>query len=114
MEFAEQYAAPTEAILGPLYPRRNEFKELFYLRWGRIRFRVDWGAEMNVKVVLKVFHEDGTFEQYLAHTDPCGGNWNQHWRETRDFFIQRIMLVKQTREVVVVLAQFVNQITVFM
>ena len=29
MEFAEQYAAPTEAILGPLYPRRNEFKELF-------------------------------------------------------------------------------------
>ena len=87
MEFAEQYAAPTEACLGPLYPRRNEFKELFYLRWARLRFRVDWGAEMNVKVVFKVFHEDGTFEQYLAHTDPCGGEWNRHGRETRDVFI---------------------------
>ena len=74
MEFAEQYAAPTEAYLGPLYPRRNEFQELFYLRWGRIRFRVEWGGEMNVKVVLKVFHEDGTFEQYLAHTDPSGAS----------------------------------------
>ena len=42
---------------------------------------------MNVKVVLKVFHEDGTFEQYLVHTDPTGGDWNRHWRETRDLFI---------------------------
>ena len=53
MEYAEQYAAPTEAYLSPPYPRRNEFKELFYLRWGRLHFRVDWGAEMNLKVVLK-------------------------------------------------------------
>ena len=87
MEYAEQYAAPTEAYLGPLYPRRNEFKELFYLRWGRIHFRVDWGEEMNLKVVLKVFHEDGTFEQYLAHTDACGGDWKSHRRATRDIFI---------------------------
>ncbi len=87
MEYAEQYAAPTEAILGPLYPRRNDFRELFYLRWGRIRFRLDWGAEMNLKVVLKVFHEDGTFEQYLVHTDPCGGGWDRHERMTRDLFI---------------------------
>ena len=36
MEHAEQYAAPTEAYLSPAYPRRNEFKELFYLRWGTI------------------------------------------------------------------------------
>ena len=88
MEFSEQYAAPTEAFMGPLYPRRNEFKELFYLRWGRLYFRVDWGLDLNIKVVFKVFHADGTFEHYLVHTDACGGaGWDRHWRETRDFFI---------------------------
>jgi hypothetical protein len=87
MEYAEQYAAPTEAYLSPPYPRRNEFKELFYLRWGRLHFRVDWGVDMNVKVIVKVFHEDGTFEQYVVHTDACDVEWNRHRRATRDIFI---------------------------
>ncbi len=87
MEYAEQYAAPTEAYLSPPYPRRNEFKELFYLRWGRLHFRVDWGVDMNIKVIVKVFHEDGTFEQYVVHTDPCDVEWNRHRRATRDLFI---------------------------
>ena len=32
MEFAEQYAAPTAAILGPLYSLRNELQEMFNMR----------------------------------------------------------------------------------
>ena len=87
MEFAEQYAAPTLAYMSAPYPRRNEFNDLFYLRWGCLHFQVDWGVETNVKVVVKVFHEDGTFEQYLAHTDPYDVEWNRHKRVTRDIFI---------------------------
>ena len=45
MPFAERYAFPTEAeIGGSNIPRTNDFKELFYVRWGCIRFDVFWGA----------------------------------------------------------------------
>jgi hypothetical protein len=87
MEFAEQYATPFEATMGPLYPRRNDLGELFYLRWGQIRFRLDWGSEMNLKVIVKVYHEDGTFEQYVCHTDPYDEEPFRHKRATRDIFI---------------------------
>ena len=60
MEFAEQYATPTEAHLSATYARRNEFRELFFLRWGRLHFQVHWGVDTNVKVALKVYYEDGT------------------------------------------------------
>ena len=55
MEFAEQYATPIDGQLGTPFGRRNDFKELFYLRWGKIRFDVRWGAELNIKVLLKVY-----------------------------------------------------------
>ena len=87
MEFAEQYARPTDAFLGAPYGRRNEFGELFVLRWGRIHFHADWGGELNIKVILKVYYEDNTCAQYHIHTDFCGGDWNHHRRATRDLYI---------------------------
>ena len=87
MEFAEQYATPTEAYLSATYARRNEFRELFFLRWGRLHFQVHWGVDTNVKVALKVYYEDGTCAQYMVHTDPCEVEWNRHRRATRDMFI---------------------------
>ena len=54
MEYAEQYALPVEGQLGTTFPRQNDFKEVFFLRWGKIRFDVQWGKELNVKVLLKI------------------------------------------------------------
>jgi len=87
MPFAEHYAAPTHAHLSPVYPRRNDVNDLFYIRWGRIHFDVNWGVDLNIKVVIKVFHEDGSFERYMAHTDAYDVTWDRHKRMTRDFFI---------------------------
>jgi hypothetical protein len=88
MPFAERYAFPTEAELGGSnLPRTNDFKELFYVRWGAIRFDVFWGVELNVKVVLKVYRSDGICEHFLADTDAYHVEWNRHNRVTRDFYV---------------------------
>jgi len=87
MEFAEQYAIPIEGQLGPSFPRQNDFKETFSLRWGQIRFRVHWGVELNLKVILKVYREDGICERFVVDTDPLQGDWNSHERLTRDFYV---------------------------
>lgn len=86
MEFAEQFAVPTDGTLGKNIPRRNDFKELFFIRWGRIRFQVFWGEEVNIKVVLKVYRDD-TCEHFIVDTDPAEIRWNSHERKTRDFYI---------------------------
>ncbi len=87
MEYAERYALPTSAKLGQTFARQNDFKEVFYLRWGRIRFDVSWGSELNIKLILKVYRDD-TVEQYVVDTDPTGTpQWNFHTRTTRDFFV---------------------------
>ena len=70
MEFAEQYATPTDAQLGTPFAKRNDFKELFYLRWGKLRFDVRWGSELNIKVLLKVYRSDGIVEHFMVDTDP--------------------------------------------
>ncbi len=85
--FAEHYAQPTHGYLGSPYPRRNDFNDLFYLRWGQITFDVRWGVDMNVKVLMRVYREDGTCDQYTAHTDPVDVQWDWHRRRTRDLFI---------------------------
>ena len=87
MEVPEEMVAPLEAELGGFFPRRNDLKEVFHLRWSRLRLRVDWGAELNVKVVLRVRRDGGVTETYLVDTDPEGGDWNRHRRVTRDFFL---------------------------
>ena len=87
MPYAEQYATPTEGQLGPAFPRRNDFKETFYLRWGKIRFDVQWGPDLNIKVLLKVYRSDGVVERFIVDTEPRQVTWNHHQRVTRDFFV---------------------------
>ena len=78
MPFAEQYATPIEGQLGTTFPRQNDFKEVFYLRWGKIRFDVQWGQELNVKVLLKVYRSDGVVERFIVDTEPRNvGNRDQ-------------------------------------
>ena len=50
-QYAEDFATPVSCQLSAPFPRRNDLGDLFFLRWARIRFRVDWGPEMNLKVV---------------------------------------------------------------
>lgn len=85
--FAERYARPTYARLETPFERRNDFGELFYLRRGTLTFDVDWGTDLNIKVIVKVYFEDGSHDQYIAHTDPINVQWDKHQRVTRDFFI---------------------------
>jgi hypothetical protein len=87
MTYAESYAVPLESELGAPFPRQNDFREVFYLRWGRLRFALSWGAEMNLKVVLKVWRTGGVCEHFLVDTDPYELDWNRHKRVTRDFFV---------------------------
>ena len=86
-QFAEQYAIPIEGQLGTTFPRQNDFKETFFLRWGKIRFDVHWGQELNVKVLLKVYRSDGVVERFVVDTEPRNVTWNYHQRVTRDFFV---------------------------
>ncbi len=69
MPFAERYAVPIDAEIGTSIPRTNDFKELYYVRWGSIRFDVFWGDELNLKVVLKVYRSDDTCERFIVDTD---------------------------------------------
>ena len=88
MSFAEQYAFPTVAKLGHgTIPRTNDFKELFYVRWACVRFDAFWGADLNLKLVLKVYRHDHTCEQFIVDTDAYDVRWNSHKRVTRDFYI---------------------------
>ena len=82
MPFAEKYAFPTDAEIGASHPRTNDFKELFYVRWGRIHFDVFGGDDLNVKVVLNVHRSDDVCERFIIDTD-----WNNWKRATRDFYI---------------------------
>ncbi|NCD35034.1 MAG: phosphatidylserine/phosphatidylglycerophosphate/cardiolipin synthase family protein [Spartobacteria bacterium] len=85
--FAEKYARPVHARLEVPFARRNDFNDLFYLRRATLTFDVDWGVALNIKVVVRVYHEDGSLEQYIAHTDPINVKWDSHQRVTRDIFI---------------------------
>jgi hypothetical protein len=87
MAFAEQYALPTEGEIGAPFSRRNDLGEWFRLRWGRIRFDLFWGKDINLKVLLKVFRCDGTCEKLLVDTDPYEIEWDRHKRVTRDFYL---------------------------
>ena len=88
MEFAEDFAVPIEGELGDNLARLNDLNETFSLRWGRIRFNVAWGPEVNLKVLLRVYRSDGTREQFLSDADAHEIQWNSHKRVTRDFYIQ--------------------------
>jgi len=87
MEYAEEVALPIEGELGVSFARPDDLGEIYLLRWGAIRFQVFWGPEVNLKVVLRVYHSDGTREQFLSDTDPYEIQWNSHKRVTRDFYL---------------------------
>ena len=82
MPIAEKYAFPTHAEIGTSIPRTNDFKEVFYVRWGRIHFDAFGGDDLNVKVVLNVYRSDDVCERFIIDTD-----WNNWKRATRDFYI---------------------------
>lgn len=85
--FAERYARPTCARLETPYGRRNDLGDQFYLRRGILTFDVDWGPDLNIKVVVKAYYEDGSHEMYIAHTDAINVEAYRHQRVTRDIFI---------------------------
>jgi hypothetical protein len=87
MAFAEQYACPVDARLGTSIPRTNDFKELFFVRWGSIAFNAFWGTDLNIKVVLNVYRSDGVCERFIVDTDPHDVHWDRHRRVTRDFYV---------------------------
>ena len=82
MPIAEKYAFPTHAEIGTSIPRTNDFKEVFYVRWGRIHFDAFGGDDLNLKVVLNVYRSDDVCERFIIDTD-----WNDRKRVTRDFYI---------------------------
>lgn len=87
MPIAEHYAMPLSGELGGYFQRINDFNDKFQLRWGRIDFDVFYGSQVNVKIVLKVYRENGVCETYLVDSDAYEIQWNRHKRRTRDFYI---------------------------
>ncbi len=87
-QWAESLARPVSGWLSLPYERWNDFGESFWLRRASVTFDVFWGVEANVKVLVKVYYEDGTCDHYLAHTDPFDTQWDRHRRATRDIFIR--------------------------
>ncbi|MBR9909709.1 MAG: phosphatidylserine/phosphatidylglycerophosphate/cardiolipin synthase family protein [Gammaproteobacteria bacterium] len=88
MIFAEHYATPTSGNLGGSFARVNDFKHVFFVRWGKISFAMHHGVTANLKVVLKIFSDDGVCDTFLVDTDAWNIAWNRHTRSTRDFYIQ--------------------------
>ncbi len=87
MQMAEQYAIPQHGTLGRFFSRTNDFNDLFYLRWGNIEFDVAYGAQANVKVILRVYRNNNVCETFIVDTDAFDIQWNRHKRRTRDFYI---------------------------
>ena len=86
MPTAEHYAKPLFAKLGGYFPRLNDFKESFAIRWGQLDFELYHGASANLKVLIKVYRES-ICENYLVDTDAYDMHWDRHKRTTRDFYI---------------------------
>jgi len=86
-QIAEHYAKPIRGELGPSFARVNDFNDKFFLRWGKIEFEVFQGEKINVKVILKVYRKHNICETYIIDTDAYDIKWNQHKRQTRDFYI---------------------------
>ncbi len=87
MQIAEHYAMPTHGHLGGYFQKANDINDKFDIRWGKIEFDVFYGAQANVKVILKVYRDHGTCETYIVDTDVFDVQWDRHKRSTRDFYI---------------------------
>lgn len=87
MHYAEQFATPKHGNLGGFFQRTNDFNDSFSLRWAKIDFDVHYGITANLKVVVKVYREQGICETYIVDTDAYDVQWDRHKRSTRDFYI---------------------------
>ncbi|MFK5947683.1 MAG: phospholipase D-like domain-containing protein [Methylococcales bacterium] len=87
MEIAEHYARPVHGELGGSFARVNDFNHEFFVRWGRMDFEMYHGAQVNLKVILKVYSNEGICETYIIDTEPYDIEWDRHKRRTRDFYI---------------------------
>jgi len=88
MQLAEHFAIPVHGNLGGYFSRVNDFKDEFFVRWGKIDFDVYHGVQANIKVIIKVYRErDNVCETYIVDTDPYDIQWNFHRRATRDFVV---------------------------
>lgn len=87
MQVAEHYAKPVQGTLGGYFERINDFKDKFYIRWGKIDFEMYHGVQANLKVILKVYRDNNICETYYVDTDAYDIHWDTHKRSTRDFFI---------------------------
>jgi hypothetical protein len=87
MHIAEHFAKPICGELGGSFARVNDFNHEFFLRWGKIDFELFHGAEINLKIILKVYSNHGICETYIVDTEPYDIEWNRHKRRTRDFYI---------------------------
>ncbi len=87
MQLAEHYAKPVQGTLGGYFERINDFKDKFYIRWGKIDFEIFHGVQANLKVILKVYRDNNICETYFVDSDAYDIHWDYHKRSTRDFFI---------------------------
>ena len=87
MPIAEHYAKPVHGHLGGYFQRVNDYNDKFDIRWGKIEFDVFFGVQANVKVMLKVYRDQGVCETFIVDTDPFDIQWDRHKRRTRDFYI---------------------------
>ncbi len=87
MEIAEHYAKPVRGELGGSFARRNDFNHEFFVRWGKIDFDMYHGVQVNLKVILKVYSNDGICETYIVDTEAYDAEWDRHKRTTHDFYI---------------------------
>ncbi len=87
MEIAEHYAKPICGELGGSFARVNDFNHEFFVHWGKIDFELFYGSQINLKVIVKVYSNDGICETYIVDTEPYEIEWNRHKRRTRDFYI---------------------------
>jgi len=85
--YAEQFAKPVYGRLGGFFQKANDLGQLFDIRWGQIEFDVFHGAQANLKVILKVYRDQGVCERYFVDTDASHIQWNYHKRHTRDFYL---------------------------
>lgn len=90
MQSAEHYATPVHASLGGPFVRVNDFGDKFYVRWGKIDFDMAHGVQANLKVVLRVYRNNGICETFIVDTDPYDIQWNRHKRRTRDFYLHPV------------------------
>jgi hypothetical protein len=87
MQFAEQYATPVHGDLGGYFEKTNDFNDKFPIRWGKIEFDMFFGVQANVKVILRVYHDNNICESYIVDTEAYDIQWDHHRRRTRDFYI---------------------------